>query len=48
MTINPKTRYALFPDEYKFMGLYESTREAAIALGELFKFCKVINDSPNF
>jgi hypothetical protein len=45
LTIDPKTGYALYEDQWVFKGSYSSTQEAAKVLRELFKFCKVVNES---
>jgi len=44
LTIDPKTGYALYADQWIFKGSYSSTQEAVKVLGDIFKYCKLINE----
>ena len=44
LTIDPNTGYAFYNDQWIFKGSYSSTQAAVNALGDIFKFCKVVNE----
>ncbi|MDO8988526.1 MAG: hypothetical protein Q7U91_02720 [Sideroxyarcus sp.] len=41
LTTDPETRRGLYDNEVKFMGIFQSLREADELLGELFAFCSI-------
>jgi len=41
LIIDPKTGYALYEDQQKFMGTYASISEASKVLDDIFKYYKV-------
>ena len=41
LTTDPETRRGLYNSEVKFMGVFQSMREADEALGKLLNFCSI-------
>lgn len=41
LTIDPQTRRGLYDSESKFLGAFQSMREAEQALGNLLSFCSI-------
>lgn len=45
LTIDPQTLRALYDDEAKLLGAFESISEAEEALGEMLNFCTIHDES---
>lgn len=41
LTTDPVTGRGLHDDESRFLGTFQSVREAAQELGEIFRFCSI-------
>ena len=41
LTVDPQTYRGLYDNESKFLGLYNSVKEAAEKLGALINFCSI-------
>jgi hypothetical protein len=47
LTTDPQTRRALYDDEAKLLGIFQSISEAEKALGDMLKFCTIRSVSQN-
>lgn len=41
LTTDPQTHRGLYDDESKFLGIFQSVRDAELALGDLLNFCTI-------